>query len=81
MAKGKSGRGAGRESGSAYVDEQGRLCIGNKCVTLKVGATDEVHVEIDRDGCTPDELKAIDRLKDKVIGGAPTVYRFGSPRK
>ncbi len=75
----KSDRTKGRKPAgatpSAYIDEQGRLCIGSKCVTIKVGDEHEVAVEIDPENCTEEERKALGLMASKVAQGAPTVYR------
>jgi len=69
------------ETPSAYVDEKGRLCIGGRCVTIKVGDADEVAVEIDPEQCTEEEKKALGLLGEKVMKGAPTVYETKRQQK
>ncbi len=70
----KSRSGVEGSTPSAYVDEKGRLCIGGRCVTIKVGDADEVAIEIDAESCTEEEKKALGLLGQKVMQGVPTVY-------
>jgi len=60
------------ESQSMYRDEDGRLCIGNECVSLKLPEGDG-PIEVDLSECDEDVKKAIG---DHVMKGAPTAYDF-----
>lgn len=68
------------ESVSAYRNEQGELCIGGHCFTLRVGDRDEVAIDINEDECSEQDRELVDRVKSKVVSGAPTVYKFGAKK-
>ena len=66
---------AGEGSSGVWLNDQGDLCIGAKCFSLRLRPSDtEVRVKIDRNKCGADLQPFIDDLYTLLGKGAPTVY-------
>jgi hypothetical protein len=66
-------------SDGIWVNEQGEVCIGNKCFSLRVKPDgSEVRVKIDRNECGTDLQPVIDEIYQALGKGAPTVYETAS---
>jgi hypothetical protein len=67
---------AGKGSNLFYVNEQGELCFGNACVSVRVKPQDgEVRVIVDRNECEIEiDRQFVDALFGEVVKGSPTVY-------
>ena len=62
-------------SDGIWVNEQGEVCIGNSCFSLRVkNDSNEVRVTIDRNRCGADLQPLLDEVYQALGKGAPTVY-------
>jgi len=72
-------RQTGERSDGIWINEQGEVCIGNKCFSLRVKSDgSEVRVKIDRNECGDDLQPVIDGIYQALGKGAPTVYETAS---
>ena len=83
-AKAKADSGpAGKGSDSlTWVNDQGELCYGTECFSIRVKpGSEEVRIVIDRNECGADTKQLVDTLFGEVIKGAKTVYETKSEVK
>ena len=72
-------RQTGERSDGIWINEQGEVCIGNKCFSLRVKPDgSEVRIKIDRNECGTDLQPVIDEIYQALGKGAPTVYETAS---
>jgi len=81
QAKADSGS-AGKGSESAWINERGEICIGNKCFTLAINPdADEVTVRVDRNECGADMEPIVNSIFEVIGRGGRTIYESTSKIK